>query len=154
MAEYATRGVGNTALGLSIGALATEFLGGNLGGLFNGTARTGNCTCNEDHWVNRYEATQSARIAELETEVKLRDANTYTLTEMGKLRDYVDRRFDGVNAQLCNQSVLNSQLTANISCMQGNIATLMGLTKMVIPNTNVCPGWGDVTVSVTPTTTG
>ena len=154
MAEYATRGVGNTALGLSIGALATEFLGGGLGGLFNGTTRTGNCGCNEDHWVNRYEATQSARIAELETEVKLRDANTYTLSEMGKLRDYVDRRFSGVEAQLCNQSVLNSQLTANISCMQGNIATLMGLTKMVIPNTNVCPGWGDVTVSVTPTTTG
>jgi hypothetical protein len=89
--------------------------------------------------VNRYEASQSARIAELETEVKLRDANVYTMTEMGKLRDYVDGRFNTVNAQLCNQNVLNAQLTANISCMQNNIATLMGLTKTVIPITSVCP---------------
>ena len=58
---------------------------------------------------------------------------------MGKLRDYVDHRFSGVEAQLCNQSVLNSQITANISCMQGNIATLMGLTKTIVPITNVCP---------------
>ena len=61
------------------------------------------------------------------------------MTEMGKLRDYVDRRFSGVEAQLCNQSVLNTQVTANISCMQGNIATLMGLTKTIVPITNVCP---------------
>ena len=153
MAEYASKGVAGAGLGTGIAGLALGVLNGGLGNLFTGVNGT-NCGCNEDHWVNRYEATQSARIAELETEVKLRDANTYTLSEMGKLRDYVDRRFSGVEAQLCNQSVLNSQLTANISCMQGNIATLMGLTKMVIPNTNVCPGWGDVTVSVTPTTTG
>ena len=112
-------------------------LNGGLGNLLSGAG--GNCGCNEDHWVNRYEASQSARIAELETEVKLRDANTYTLSEMGKLRDYVDHRFDGVNAQLCNQNVLNAQVTANLSCMQNNIATLMGLTKTVVPITSVCP---------------
>ena len=138
MADYATRGVGNTALGLSIGALAGELLSGGLGNILGGTMNN-NCGCSDDHWVNRYEATQSARIAELETEVKLRDANTFTMAEMGKLRDYVDRRFSGVEAQLCNQSVMNAQVTANISCMQNNIATLMGLTKTIIPIDNVCP---------------
>ena len=58
---------------------------------------------------------------------------------MGKLRDYVDRRFDGVNAQLCQQAVINAQTTANISCMQNTINTLSGLTKTVIPITSVCP---------------
>jgi hypothetical protein len=95
--------------------------------------------CHEDHHVNRYEASQSARISELETEVKLRDANVYTLGEMGKLRDYVDKRFDAVNTQLCQQAVINSQITANIGCMQGQIAVLNGLTKTVIPITSVCP---------------
>ena len=137
MAEYASKGVAGAGLGTGIAGLALGVLNGGLGNLLNTTG--GNCGCNEDHWVNRYEATQNARIAELETEVKLRDANVYTLGEMGKLRDYVDRRFDGVNAQLCQQNVLNSQLTANISCMQGNIATLMNLTKTVIPITSVCP---------------
>ena len=152
-----TRGIAGAGLGLGIAGTALGVLNGGLGNLLSGTGN-GNCGCNEDHWVNRYEAAQSARISELETEVKLRDANTYTLTEMGKLRDYVDHRFSGVEAQLCNQSVLNSQITANISCMQGNIATLMGLTKTIVPITNVCPEpmklYNSWTAPTAPTTTG
>lgn len=157
MAEYASRGVAGSGLGLGIAGTALGVLNGGLGNLLSGVGN-GNCGCNEDHWVNRYEAAQSARISELETEVKLRDANTFTMTEMGKLRDYVDRRFSGVEAQLCNQSVLNTQVTANISCMQGNIATLMGLTKTIVPITNVCPEpmmrYNSFTVPTTGTGTG
>ena len=157
MAEYASKGVAGSGLGLGIAGTALGVLNGGLGNLLSGTGN-GNCGCNEDHWVNRYEAAQSARISELETEVKLRDANTYTLTEMGKLRDYMDHRFSGVEAQLCNQSVLNSQITANISCMQGNIATLMALTKTIVPITNVCPEpmmrYNSFTVPTTGTGTG
>lgn len=40
-----------------------------------------------------------------------------------------------------------------LSCMQGQIAQLMSLTKLVVPNGSICPGWGDVTVSVTPAAT-
>jgi hypothetical protein len=137
MAEYASKGVAGSGLGLGIAGTALGVLNGGLGNLLGGMG--GNCVCSEDHWVNRYEAGQSARIAELETEVKLRDANAYTLSEMNKMRNYVDTKFEAVNAQLCNQAVMNSQITANIACMQGNIATLMGLTKTIIPITNVCP---------------
>lgn len=138
MAEYASKGVAGAGLGTGIAGLALGVLNGGLGNLLTGV-NNGNCGCNEDHWVNRYEASQSARIAELETEVKLRDANTYTLSEMNKMRNYVDTRFSGIEAQLCAQNVTNAQITANLSCMQGNIATLMGLTKTIIPITNVCP---------------
>jgi hypothetical protein len=95
--------------------------------------------CGDNLPVNRYEAGQSARIAELETEVKLRDANFYTLSEMGKFRDYVDRRFDCIEGKVNAQAVINAQVTANLSCMQGQIATLMGLTKTVIPIGSICP---------------
>lgn len=132
--DFASKGVAGTALGLSAGALGLELLRDGLGGLLDGC----NGGCNE-HMVNRYEASQSARIAELETEVKLRDANVYTMTEMGKLRDYVDRRFEGVNASISQQAVINAQVAANLSCMQGNIATLMALTKTVVPINNICP---------------
>lgn len=138
MAEYASKGVAGAGLGTGIAGLALGVLNGGLGNLLTGV-NNGNCGCNEDHLVNRYEASQSARIAELETEVKLRDANTYTLSEMNKMRNYVDTRFSGIEAQLCAQNVTNAQITANLSCMQGNIATLMGLTKTIIPITNVCP---------------
>ena len=135
--DFASKGVAGAGLGLGIAGTALGLLGGNLGGILGGW-NSCNSGCG-NQMVNRYEANQSARIAELETEVKLRDANVYTLGEMGKLRDYVDRRFDGVNAQLCQQAVINAQTTANISCMQNTINTLAGLTKTVIPITSVCP---------------
>ena len=137
MSEYASKGVGGAGLGLGIAGTALGLLNnGGLGGIFSGGCNNG---CGDNALVNRYEATQSARIAELETEVKLRDANTYTLTEMGKLRDYVDRRFGGVESQISAQAVINAQVAANLSCMQGNIATLMGLTKTVVPIDSICP---------------
>ena len=151
--EYASRGIANAGLttgiiGTALGAMSTGILPNLLGG--------GQCVNSDNMPVNRYEAAQNAKIAALETEVKLRDANTYTLTEMGKLRDYVDRRFEGVNASINAQAVYNATNTAALNCIQGQVAQLMGLTKIVVPNSSVCPGWGDVTVSVTPasTTTG
>lgn len=157
MAEYASHGVGAAGLttgiiGTSLGVLNSGLLNGTgLGGLFNGG---NNCGCSDNMMVNRYEAAQSARIAELETEVKLRDANTFTMSEMNNLRNYVDGKFTRIENELCDQRVYNATNTAALSCVQGQIAQLMSLTKLVVPNGSVCPGWGDVTVSVTPATTG
>ena len=150
MAEFSP-GKLNAALTTGIigtAGAALPLLNGLLGGMgWNGN---GHC-CNEDHFVNRYEATQSARIAELETEVKLRDANTFTMGEMNKLRDYVDGRFTGIESQICQQNVYNATNTAAIACINGQIAQLMSLTKLAIPNSSICPGYGNVTV--TPSTT-
>jgi hypothetical protein len=151
--KYASKGVAGTGLGLGIAGTALGLMAGGLNGtgLFNGI----NCNsgCSADHFVNRYEAEQSARIAELETEVKLRDSNIYTDSKILDLYKYVDGKFAGVEAQICQQNVYNATNTATISCIQGQIAQLASLTKLVIPNGSVCPGWGDVTVSVTPAAT-
>lgn len=135
-----TKAIAGTALGFGIGSAALNLLGGcgnGLGGLLGGWNNCGNGCGGQ--MVNRYEAGQSARIAELETEVKLRDANFYTIGEIGKLRDYVDSKFNGVNAQLCQQAVVNAQVTANLACLTNTVNTLSGLTKTVIPITSVCP---------------
>ena len=134
--NYASKGVAGTALGIGIGALGLEVLRGGLGGVLNAN---GGCGCNEDHYVNRYEAAQSARIAELETEVKLRDANTYTDGKLLELYKYVDGKFARVEHELCEQKVFNATQIGTISCIQGQIAQLMALTKTVIPAANVCP---------------
>jgi hypothetical protein len=153
MADYQA-GRGTTALGIIGTVLGSLGVAGNGGvGLFN----MGNgAVCHENMPINRYEAQQSARIAELETEVKLRDANVYTMQEMGKLRDYVDAKFSTVHEELCQQRVYNATNTATINCIAGQVAQLMSLTKCVIPNSSICPGWGDVTVTpaAAPTTAG
>jgi hypothetical protein len=136
--KYASKGVAGAGLGLGIAGTALGLMaGGNgLGGLFN---VNGNCGCNEDHYVNRYEAAQSARIAELETEVKLRDSNIYTDGKILELYKYVDGKFGVVEAELCQQRVYNATNTAAINCINGQVAELMALTARVIPKSSICP---------------
>lgn len=110
-----------------------------LGMLGNGNPLAVNGNCEGDHAITRYDASKDAKIAELQAEVKFRDANTYTDQKMLQLYQYVDGRLRGVEGQISAQAVVNAQITANISCMQNQIATLSGLTKTVIPIGNVCP---------------
>ena len=138
MAEYVA-GRGTTALGTVGTVLGSIGTLGVLNGGFLGNVFGGNANCHENQPINRYEATQQARIAELETEVKLRDANTFTMGEMGKLRDYFDNRINAVEKELCDQRVYNATNTATLGCISGQVAQLMNLTKLVIPIASVCP---------------
>lgn len=168
MESYAKKGVAGTALGLSIGSLGWQALNnGVLGNVLGGgrcydnhgsdaatmiaaasmLGARGYGECSEDHCVNRYEAGQAARIAELETEVKLRDANTYTDGKLLDLYKYVDGKFACIEGQIGQQAVYNATNTATINCISGQVAQLMALTKLVIPNGSICPGWGNVTVT-------
>ena len=145
--KYASKGVAGAGLGLGIAGTALGLLQGNgLNGILGGWGN-GNCVPSESMPVTRYDAGKDARIAELETEVKLRDANIYTDQKLGALRDYVDSKFAVVNDKLCAQAVHNATNDAVLGCMQGQIAQLMGLTKLVVPNASVCPGWGNVTIT-------
>jgi hypothetical protein len=134
--EYASKGVAGSGLGLGIAGTALGLLNNGGLGILNGM---GNCGCSEDKMVNRYELAQEQKIADLQTQVALRDANTYVDGKLLEMYKYVDGRFNGVEAQICQQSVINAQITANLGCMQNTINTLQGLTKVVVPIDSVCP---------------
>ena len=127
-------------------------LNGGLGNIL-GTGHT-NCGCSENMLVNRYELSQENRIAKLETEVALRDANIFTDQKIADLYANLDSRIRGVEAGLNAQAVYNATNTATINCIEGQVAQLFNLTKLVVPNTSVCPGWGNVTITPSTTTTG
>ena len=134
--EYTSIGKGNAAL--TTGIIGTAGVGLNLlGNLLGMNGQP--CASSDDHFVNRYEAAQQTEISKLKTEIMLRDANTYAIGEVGKLRDYMERRFDRVEHELCDQRTYNAVNTSTISCIQGQIATLMGLTKTIVPSENICP---------------
>lgn len=132
--EYASKGVAGSGLGLGIAGTALGLLNNGGLGLFNGAGG-----CSDDKMVNRYELAQEQKIAELQTQVALRDANTYVDSKILDMYKYVDGRFNGVEAQICQQNVVNAQVTANLSCMQNAITALQGLTKTIIPIDNICP---------------
>ena len=152
--EYASKGVAGSGLGLGIAGTALGLLNANGGGLLGGILGGGNC-CHENMPVNRYELAQEQKIADLQSQVALRDANTYNDQKILELYKYVDGKLDGVNAAICQQNVYNATNTAALNCMQGQIAQLYGLTKLIIPATSVCPAPMPQYNSWTaPTTTG
>lgn len=118
----AKAGLATGIVGSSLGVL--NMLGngaGLLSGLTNGGcngcgARTaacvngcGNGCCSEDHLVTRYDAEKDARIAQLETQVALRDANTFTDQKTAEVVKYFEGRLREVETQLCKQAVENQK---------------------------------------------
>ena len=152
MAEFASKGVAGSGLGLGIAGTALGVLNGGLGNIFGGW--NNNCGCSENQIVNRYELGQENRIAKLESEIALRDANIYNDQKMLEMYKYFDGEVKRIDKTLCEQAVYNATQTGVIGCIQGQVAQLQALTKLVVPNTSVCPGWGNVTITPATTTTG
>ncbi len=140
--KYASKGVAGAGLGTGIAGLALGVLNGGAG-LLNGWngwgARNVGVCCEDPVTTSRYEMSLQSRIAELETQVQLRDANIYTDQKLLDLYKYFDGEIKGINAQLCQQGVVNAQVAANIGYMQNTLNVLSGLTKTVIPIENICP---------------
>lgn len=152
--NFASKGVAGAGLGLGIAGTALGLLNGNgLGGLL-GIGCNNGCNagvCSENMPVSRYELGQESKIAELQSQIALRDANTYNDQKLLEVYKYFDGKLEHINHKLCEQAVWNTAQTGTINCMTGQIAQLYGLTKLVVPNTAICPGWGEVTI--TPATT-
>ena len=139
MAEFASNGKGNAAL--TTGIIGTS-LGGLLAlgnGLLNGGMMRGSSCCNEDHFVNRYEAQKNQEISTLEMENALLKAEKNTDQKSLEMYKYVDGRFREFEQAIAQQAVYNATNTSTIACLQNQVLQLQSLTKMVIPADNVCP---------------
>jgi hypothetical protein len=108
--------------------------------------------------VNRYEMSMQQTIAAKDARIGLLESNIYTDQ---KIADVYERLNTKINAMKDEQTVVNTQQavyngvnTATLNCMQGQIAQLYSLTKLIVPNGSVCPGWGNVTVTPATTTAG
>ena len=112
-------GKGTTALGIigtTLGGVAAAV------GLGRGAMPVNGGVDSDNMPVSRYEAQQAARIAELETEVKLRDANAYTDQKSLALYQYIDGRLRGIEAQIAEQAVMNQKVAGSFELVRGDIA--------------------------------
>lgn len=164
MGEFASRGVGTAGLTTGIIGTAGWLLNGGLGGLFGGGNNCAAVACSENMAVNRYELDLVQEISKKDTRIGLLESQVYT---DNKLVDVVKDYTAQINALAAevrsnkeeqakvnmDQATYNGVNTATLNCMQGQIAQLMSLTKLVVPNASVCPGWGNVTITAGGTTT-
>lgn len=161
MAEFASRGVAGTGLGLGIAGTALGLLNNNngLGGIVNrvlGGTDAG-LVCSDNCYVNRYELNQANQIAELRSQIALRDANTYIDQKLLDVYKFVDGELKDMRQMQCDkwaaQGVINAKFESATDVLGSQVAsinnTISALTKTIIPNYNVCPGWGNVTVQST-----
>lgn len=132
--------------GVAKGGLATGITGAALGGLntltllgmganaLGGFGRNNqpvvvmdNCgypaggCCSEDHYVNRYELELQQKIAEKDSQIALRDANTYNDQKSLEMYKYVDGRFREFEQAFAAQAVNNQKTADDVMRVQANL---------------------------------
>ena len=150
MAEFASKGVAGSGLGLGIAGTALGLLNGGLGNVLG----TGYNNCADNQFINRYELEMENKMVAKDSEIALLKSNIYTDQKIADVYERLNNKIAGVEAAVNTQAVVNATMTGTISCMQGQIAQLQSLTKLVVPNSSVCPGWGEVNVTIPTGTTG
>lgn len=140
MAEFASKGVAGSGLGLGIAGTALGLLNGGLGNLFGGF---GTNVCSDNMPVSRYELNMENKIVSKDSEIALLKSERYTDEKIieaykditGQLNAFKAEQY-AINTQ---QAVYNATNTSAISCLQGQVAQLQSLTKIIVPITSVCP---------------
>lgn len=140
MAEFASRGVANTGLGFGIAGAALGLLDG-VGSLLTG--RMGRDSA--DKPVSRYELSLVQENAILKAQA---DIDKKLVEVYNAINDKANANRERFMAFEKEQLVYNGVNSATIACLQQQINALLGMTKMVIPNSSVCPGWGEAKVTV------
>ena len=150
--SVASGGLGGAALGLAIPgtvALVNQLTGngGLFGGLFNGG--------------NNYNGAVSA----LESALAYEKAGRYTdqtgievYKQFAKERNETQAQISALFAAIAQMdktvSVNEAVNSERINCLKGRVDNIYDVFKLVMPNSSVCPGWGNVTITPAAATTG
>ena len=103
--------VNYNTVGASLGIASFLGLGGNgcNGGLLGNLLgnRNGNCGCESDHLVNRYELAMEQALAAKDSRIALLEANTYNDQKTLELYRYIDGKLNIIDQRLAAQDVRN-----------------------------------------------
>ncbi len=149
--DVASKGLGNTALGLGIAGLASSLLGGStlLGGLGGNRQMTANPNDPDARFVTKSETNLIQENSTLKTELAIQKSENYTDkklvevtqyldTKLRRVEDKVDANKDAQQAVNAQQMAYNAAANANIDVLKSQVAALNGVTKLFVPSSNVC----------------
>jgi hypothetical protein len=78
-------------------------------------------------------------LAAKDSKIALLESNIYVDSKIADVYERLNTKIGGLEAQICQQGIINAQVAANLGCMQNSISALNNLTKVVIPITSICP---------------
>lgn len=148
--DVASKGLGNTALGLGIAGLATSLLGGGVSLLSMGrNGMTANPNDPDARFVTKSETNLIQENSTLKTELAIQKSENYTDkklvevtqyldTKLRRVEDKVDANKDAQQAVNAQQMAYNAAANANIDVLKSQVASLTSVTKLFVPSSNVC----------------
>lgn len=112
--------LGTTLGGMAVagGPLLRAVVGGRNGGNGDGG------DCGNGRAVSQYEAALQARIAELETDKKLLQANTYTDGKTLEMYQYLDKRLRDIEGEIAAQAVTNQRTADSFALAKSDLAAV------------------------------
>lgn len=142
MAEFASKGVAGSGLGLGIAGTALGVLNGGLGNLLGGIMGNGcnngwnnGCNggfvpmCNENMPVNRYELAQEGKLAAALNENSLLKANIYNDQKTLETYAYINGQLREIRDTLCAQAVHNQRTEDSFALARQDIASVRAELK-------------------------
>ena len=143
MAEFASKSTAGAGLGLGIAGTALGLLNGGLGSILGlgGCGAAG--VCSENMPVSRYELDLENKIVGKDSEIALLKSERYTDEKIIEAYKDITGQLNAFKAEQAaintQQAVYNATNTGAISCLQGQVAQLQSLTKIIVPISSVCP---------------
>ena len=126
--DFASKGVAGAGLGMGIAGTALGLLNGNgLGGLLGGWGCNngyGAGVCSDNMPVSRYELGQESKISQLQSQLALRDANTYGDQKLLEVYKYFDGQLKDVRDTLCAQAVTNQKTADSFALASADLAAV------------------------------
>lgn len=133
--------------GLGTLALANQLLSGN-GGILN-FGNNCNCSRNQQCDDTRLISALESEIAKLKSERYTDNVGTGVYAEINK--KYIELA-QFIAAQEKANAVAEAVTAERLACLTNRVTALEALTRLVVPNSSICPGWGNVTVTPAATT--
>ena len=122
--NYPTRGQVN--LNTVLGSLGTaSFAMPIIASLLGGAGCNNGCNagvCSENTPVSRYELGQESKIAELQSQLALRDANTYNDQKLLEVYKFIDGELKSIRSELCSQAVTNQKTADSFALAAADLA--------------------------------
>ena len=156
MAEFASKGVAGTGLGLGIAGTALGLMNGGLGNLFgnfngcnNGCGYNNNgCgCCSDDHLITRYEAKQAGTIAQKDSEIALLKSESFTEKKIADVFERLNVRLvdlekdTAVNTQRINDNIafVNNRIDNEADKLKCYVDAHFVPGRLTMPLDSICP---------------
>lgn len=138
-----SQGVAGAGLGLGIAGTALGLLSGNGLNLFGNN----NMQCHDTRVISALESEN----AKLKSERYTDKVGTEVYAEINK--KYIELA-QFIAEQDKKNAVAEAINAERLHCLSNRVSALEGITKLVVPNSSICPGWGNITITPATTTAG